>query len=69
MVSVMQENTADHAKSSASTESYTSWRKGNGKPGNTGPHHHQHKQAMVNSILHQAESSWYELLPAQAEMS
>ncbi len=66
----MQENTADHARNFANTEGYKSWKKGNGKSGNISHrHHHHHKQAMVNSILHQAESSWSEILPAQAEMN
>lgn len=62
-------NTAHHAKNIATTEGHNSWKKGNGKYGNVNHRYsHHHKQAMVNSILHQAESSWYELLPAQAEI-
>ena len=69
MVFVMQGNTAHHAKNIATTEGHNSWKKGSGKYGNVNHRYsHHHKQAMVNSILHQAESSWYELLPAQAEI-
>lgn len=56
-----KEITADHVKNSASTEGRKGWKKGYG-------YNHHHKQAMVNSLLHQAESSWYELLPAQADI-
>lgn len=73
MVSVMQENTADHARNFASTEGFKSWKKGNDKSGNISHRYsHHHKQAIVNSILRQAESSWYELLTsltAQAELN
>ena len=64
------QGTANHARNFANTEGFKTWKKDDGKSGNVRHRYsHHHKQAMVNSILHQAESSWYELLPAKAEIN